>query len=220
MRGAGGLVLNYYGPGRIETALADDLSVALVQTTDYPRDGLIQVEVTPSRTATFGLSLRIPYWSADSTVGVTGEQVAKVVPGSYLHLERRWRAGDVVRLELDMSPHFWAGERECEGLTSIYRGPILLTYDRRFNDMDPDDVPALDGKALDGKFVKADSWIEPVMLIEYDADAGKLRLCDHGSAGEGGTLYRSWLPVKYVGKTLFSRSNPLRSRRHPFPNNA
>ena len=36
---------------------------------------------------------------------------------------------------------------------SICRGPILLTCDRWFNGMDPDDVPALDGKALDGEFV-------------------------------------------------------------------
>ena len=52
-----------------------------------------------------------------------------------------------------------------------------------------------------------------MMLIKYDASAGKLRLCDHGSAGEGGTPYRSWLPVKNVGKAPFSRNNSLRSDR-------
>jgi hypothetical protein len=28
-----------------------------------------------------------------------------------------------------MSPHFWVGERECAGKTSIYRGPLLLVLE-------------------------------------------------------------------------------------------
>ena len=37
------------------------------------------------------------------------------------------------RNQLDFSPHFWPGERECQGLVSIYRGPLLLAYDQRYN---------------------------------------------------------------------------------------
>ena len=217
MKGDNSLILNYYGPSRMEAALFDDLSMALTQETDYPRDGVIMIEVCPSRTTSFDLALRIPYWSTETSVTLNGEQIEGVAPGTYLHLERAWRKGDVVRLELHMCPHFLAGERECEGLTSIYRGPILLTYDRRFNSMDPDDVPALDATSLDGRLVRANSWIEPMMLIEYEVGGERLRLCDHGSAGEGGTPYRSWLPVKNVGKTPFSHNNPLRSGRTQLP---
>jgi hypothetical protein len=34
---------------------------------------------------------------------------------------------------LDMSSHFWPGERACQGKTSIYRGSLLLAYDHRYN---------------------------------------------------------------------------------------
>ncbi len=61
--------------------------------------------------------------------------------------------------------------------------------------------------------VETNSWIEPIMLMEFDAGGQKVRLCDFGSAGEGGTPYRSWLSVKNVLRTRFSRSNPLRSVR-------
>jgi len=54
----------------------------------------------------------------------------------------------------------------------------------------------------------------PILLMDFrDAAGGKLRLCDFGSAGEGGTPYKSWLKVGNVPEAAFSRSNPLRSAR-------
>ena len=38
-----------------------------------------------------------------------------------------------------------------------------------------------------------------VVRAEYTApDGRKLRLCDFGSAGEGGSPYRSWLPAEEI----------------------
>jgi hypothetical protein len=129
-------------------------------------------------------------------------------------LDRRWKRGDRLDIEFDFSLHFWAGERECANKVSIYRGPILLTYDRRFNEMDPDDVPALDASALEGKPVAPGDWLAPMLLLEYrGADGRPVRLCDFASAGMGGSPYRSWLEVNGVTKTEFSRTNPLRTSR-------
>ena len=53
-------------------------------------------------------------------------------------------------------------------------------------------------------------------LIESEPDpedGRSVRLCDFASAGVGGTPYRSWLEVRNVGKTPFSRTEPLRSGR-------
>ena len=44
-------------------------------------------------------------------------------------------------------------------------------------------------------------------------DDRKLRLCDFGSAGEGGSPYHSWLRVEQIEKTHFVLDNPLRSGR-------
>ncbi|MEO2003935.1 MAG: hypothetical protein ABGY41_07525 [Candidatus Poribacteria bacterium] len=129
-------------------------------------------------------------------------------------MSRVWRSGDVVELTLDMSLHFWAGERECDGLTSVYRGPLLLTYDRRFNEMDPDDIPALDASAMHGRMVAVDGRHRPLLLMEFPStDGGALRLCDFGSAGEGGTPYCSWLDVRGPAPADFTRQNPLRTSR-------
>ena len=101
------------------------------------------------------------------------------------------------------------GERECDGLTSIFRGPILMTYDRRFNAIDPDDLPAMDAKSLEGKPAGWDGPMPPIVLIEYPAAGGRsLRLCDFASAGADGSPYRSWLKVEHADARPFLRTNP------------
>jgi DUF1680 family protein len=145
-------------------------------------------------------------------VTVNGVAVGDVRPGSYCSVSRLWQTGDVVELTLDMRLHYWVGERECEGSTSVYHGPVLLTYDRRFNDMDPDDIPPLDASGLVVQHVEASGRHRPTLLIECAATDGRaVRLCDFGSAGEGGSPYRSWLDVRNVTPTEYARDSPLRS---------
>jgi DUF1680 family protein len=209
-----GLVLNWYGPGTMTTQLSSGTTVRLVQMTDYPRTGVIRLHVEMAQPQEMTLKVRIPYWSAQTGVKLNGEPVAGVTPGSYLRLHKQWMPRDVIEIHLDFSPHYWVGEEECAGLTSIYRGPVLLTYERRFNDMDPADVPTLDARTLAGELSSWQGWLEPVVLWTVETlDGRKLHLCDFGSAGEGGTPYRSWLPVEGVQPTQFSRTNPLRSGR-------
>lgn len=209
-----GLMLNWYGPGKISTQLPSGVKVVLSQVTEYPRRGAIALRVEPQRATQFTLKLRIPYWSARTQVRVNGEQVKGVRAGNYLALERRWKKGDRIDINLDMSLHYWKGEKECRNKVSVFRGPTLLTYDRRLNDMDPADLPILDAKGLKGRLLVNDKSLPTNVLLEFKGEDGrKVRLCDFGSAGEGGTPYASWLKVANVEKTPFSRDNPLRSGR-------
>lgn len=127
MRDATGLVLNWYGPSTFETEV-NKTPVKLTQMTDYPRDGRIDLAVSPESPVAFTLKLRIPHWSAKTTVTINGEPVT-AEPGTYLSLDREWKSGDRVAIELDMSPRYWVGERECAGKTSVYRGPLLLVVE-------------------------------------------------------------------------------------------
>ncbi len=213
MQGAEGIFLNWYGPSTLEAKLPGG-SVRLVQETEYPRSGQISLRVTPAKTAQFALHLRIPYWSAKTKVRLNGEALRGAQPGTYLKLDRKWKRGDKIELELDMSLHYWAGEQECEGRTSVYRGPLLLTYDRRLNEMDPEDLPELDARGLKGRLLPGTPELPTMVLAEYPAaDGRKLRLCDFASAGEGGSPYISWLKVKNAPYSPYSPANPLRSSR-------
>jgi len=124
-----GLALNWYGPSTMSSTV-DGTRVVLKQETGYPRDGKIVMEVTPEKPVDFTLRLRIPRWSASTTVKVNGAPV-EAKPGLYAAIERTWTAGDKVEIDLDLSYHFWVGERELGGLTSIYRGPLLLVHESK-----------------------------------------------------------------------------------------
>ncbi len=219
------LTLNYYGPGAVRAALTAG-RVELVQETDYPISGRIRLRVNPDGPLAFALRLRVPVWSQEPHIHLNGRPQAGARPGSYLELRRAWQPGDCLEIALDFRPHFWAGERECAGLTSLYRGPLLLAYDQRYNPHlaaesplgpIPDDcfkvsrdhlpVPVINAARLEDTPLEWKDWHPPLLLLRAATDQNQpVYLCDFASAGAAGTLYRSWLPVSRVG-----RPSPFRS---------
>lgn len=126
------LIINWFGPSTLKTRLNNEW-VSIQQQTDYPRNGRVLLTISSPKARAFPLKLRIPHWSAQTSVRVNGKAVADVRPGQYLVLNRKWKRGDTVQMDLDMSLHYWAGERECAGTVSVYHGPLLLAHevDRR-----------------------------------------------------------------------------------------
>lgn len=235
MRDDQGILLNYYGRSRMTVPLGDGVTVDTVQETDYPVAGTIDMEISPSTAVSFMLKLRIPYWSRTTIVKLNGRTVKGAQPGQYLAIDRRWKEGDRIRIDLDMSLHFWRGEQDCRDRTSVYRGPLLLAFDHRYNlhlsahtdrrvgaeelwrpfDVGTLNIPALDARAMRCTPSSWSDWLPPLLLVDVAAAGGEtVRLCDFGSAGEGGTPYVTWLPVINAPIAVpFARDNPLRSQR-------
>ena len=99
---------------------------------------------------------------------------------------------------------------------SIYRGPVLLAYDARFNDGDysPEGVPHLAQPALEllQKWERVPSDNPLILLEGRDTDGNAVRYCDFASAGATGNYYQSWVPVGFQCPELeFSSENPRRS---------
>jgi len=206
-----GVVLNYYGACAITLPLASGNRLTIAQKTEYPLGDTVDLAIGLDKPEEFALRLRIPGWSKKNRLSVNGKEVGMPEPGTYFLLDRKWKDGDSVKLSLDMSFYFWAGEHELAGKTSIYRGPILLTFDPYHNNIDPDDVPELSASGLSGEFVPCSQMLKPWVLFKIKANDGRdLFLCDYASAGATGTHYRSWLPVEGVSAVPFTRSNPMR----------
>ncbi len=215
METSDGLALNYYGPCEITARIpGTDCHLTLRQETTYPRQGSVKIHMAPSANAQFSLRLRIPGWSARTHVSLNGEALDTPASGSYLELTRRWQAGDVIDIDFDFSMWHWTGERECAGKVSLYRGPILLAYDPRFDQFSVDELPAL---ALDALQTQSIDWqIEPkpvVLEAVATIDGRVARLCDFATAGAAGTRYITWLPAESTPAAPFSRDNPLRAAR-------
>ncbi|MGC9360625.1 MAG: beta-L-arabinofuranosidase domain-containing protein [Anaerolineae bacterium] len=198
VQGALGLALNYYGPSTITAPMEEGGTLTLRQDTSYPLDGHIQISIRRHGPETnVSLGLRVPAWSHSTSVRVNGQPLPTPQPGSYVWLERPWKTGDKIELELDMRPRTWIGERDAAGKVSLYSGPLLLAYDRWLNTMDPDDVPSiapqqLHLKRIDVSVPTAEPW---VAYEAHAADGTRLVLCDFASAGQAGSPYRTWLPL-------------------------
>jgi uncharacterized protein len=209
-----GLALNYYGPSRFVASTPSGQRVSIKQTTDYPVSGDDTLQLSLARPETFDLRLRIPAWSTATRVSLNGENLAPPQPGEYLSLPREWKDGDTLKVQFDMTLHYWVGDRECQGLTSIYRGPLLLAFDPVYNTVDPDAVPGLDAKTLRPVIATTNRTIQPWVLVKVRALNGQdIELCDFATAGAYGNYYRSWLPVRGIDPIPFSLDKPIWNNR-------
>ncbi len=198
------LFLNYYGAGRMTADLKNGHSLGLEMKTEYPFGNRVEITVSVDSEFDLTLLLRIPGWSHSTNVTLNGKSVPGALPGHYLPLHRNFKNGDKLVVEFDFSLHYWLGQSECDGQVSVYRGPVLLCYDRRYNDLDPDSLPILNPAGLEVKPVAWGNWLPPRALFELTgADGRRVRLCDFASAGNGGSPYQSWLPVTNGVKDCF-----------------
>jgi hypothetical protein len=145
-RGKRQAYVNLYLAGEASFKIDGAVTVKLAQQTDYPWDGRVRLTVTPEETSEFTLCLRIPGWVlgrpvpsdlyrfADPKVAPVGlkinGQTADPTPrdDGYVHLRRRWQAGDVVELDLPMPVHrIYAHEKvqDDQGKVALMRGPIV-----------------------------------------------------------------------------------------------
>ncbi|MCL5096037.1 MAG: glycoside hydrolase family 127 protein, partial [Candidatus Omnitrophica bacterium] len=201
-----GLVVNYLGPGSFTVRLPNGTAVSLECHSDYPRTGQIQWRITPAESRKFKLMVRIPAWAGAVSVALNGMGADKAQPGSYLTLDRVWEKGDIVTMDLDLALRFVPGDKEAAGKVSLYRGPLLLAYDQRWNDFDEAEIPAVDlGRLANATTVlhpgtndcATDRVLSPWIEIQAPCTGGKtLRLCDFASAGAAGTRYCSWLKAE------------------------
>ncbi len=108
--------------------------------TAYPWTGSIGVEIQESPGRAWSFSLRIPSWCEGATVSVNGRlEKASPLPGSYFTIDRAWKAGDLVTLELPMTPVIHEAHPYVEaarGCVSLARGPFV--YCLEGPDQEPD----------------------------------------------------------------------------------
>jgi len=78
-------------------------SVKVIQDTNYPWSGEIDVILQPEKEFLFSLFLRIPGWCRRAEVLINGKAYDKPIkPGKYVEIRRLWKSGDRVHFSLSM----------------------------------------------------------------------------------------------------------------------
>ncbi|MBR5432552.1 MAG: glycoside hydrolase family 127 protein [Bacteroidales bacterium] len=119
--------------------------VSLKMDTEYPWNGVVKIQVTEAPKKGFNLKLRIPGWVRDEVlpsdlyhydddvnlgyrVTLNGQEIEAELQKGYFSIDREWKAGDVVVLEMDMEPRIVKANelvKDDEGRIAIERGPIV-----------------------------------------------------------------------------------------------
>lgn len=121
------LWVNLYVSGKVETEISG-MKVSFSQKTEYPWDGTVSMTVSPERRSRFAVRLRIPGWCEDWTVSVNGGKTDCGIEGGYVVLDRKWRKGDRITLEMNMPVKVVAADPRVKadiGRRAIQRGPIV-----------------------------------------------------------------------------------------------
>ncbi len=196
------LKINYYGESSAEFSLGRN-AVSVTQETEYPKTGDITIGINPKKAAEFTVSLRIPSWSEKVKVSVNGEEVAGIMAGSYLDINRKWNKGDRIEICLDMRAKV-VEQNNCQ---AIVRGPIVMARDTRFNDGFIDETSIIQSAGGYVELTPVESpdfaWMTftapMVMGTDLEAKEGprNIHFCDFASAGNSwdrAVRYKVWLP--------------------------
>jgi DUF1680 family protein len=120
--------INLYGSNRLSTRLGGQ-PLRLSQETKYPWDGAIKIAIDDCTPSPFAIKLRIPGWADGASIEINGESVkAPITPSSYVELDRKWKAGDVVKLQLPMPARLIEANplvEETRNQVAVKRGPIV-----------------------------------------------------------------------------------------------
>lgn len=134
----------------------DGKSISLKQTTGYPWDGDVEVEVTKASGKAFNLMIRIPGWVRNQVVPsdlytytdgkrlnyhvkVNGQPVTGDLKDGYFTIDRKWKRGDRVDIHFDMEPRTVKADEKVEadrGRIAVERGPIVYCAEWPDNDFD------------------------------------------------------------------------------------
>ncbi|TWU49238.1 aceric acid hydrolase [Rubripirellula reticaptiva] len=121
--------VNLYSSNTLDTKLRSGSRVLLEQRTEYPWNGKVQITVVECPAQPMELKLRIPGWAKSATLKVDGESVAtELTPGTYASLERTWKPGTVIELNLPMPVQLIESHplvEETRNHLAVKRGPIV-----------------------------------------------------------------------------------------------
>ncbi len=119
--------------------------VQIKQTTAYPWDGAVRMEINPQGKQNIALKIRIPGWvqgkvlpsdlyhfsdqqQLEFKIKLNGKPVESRIENGYFTIERAWTKGDVVEVSFDMQPRVVkanANVKDDLGKIAFERGPIV-----------------------------------------------------------------------------------------------
>lgn len=150
-----GFAVGLYIKGKVGSKTPKGQPIALDFDTEYPKYGQVNIKLVIHTPETFKIKLHNPAWSKKTSLTVNG--VDGKVRSGFIEIEREWKNGDMISLELDMRtqavypipygsqivmnkiiwekditvPCFDREDPLAKNHIALRRGPIMLAQDSR-----------------------------------------------------------------------------------------
>jgi hypothetical protein len=122
-----GLCALIYSASEVRVKVAGGSDVRFAEDTHYPFDDTIRFKLHTDRAVTFPLYLRVPAWCQAPQLSLNGRKTKLAGgTGKFIRIERAWRNGDTVALQLPMqiSVNKWTRNHDS---VSISYGPLTFS---------------------------------------------------------------------------------------------
>jgi DUF1680 family protein len=159
------LYINLYVAGKCSVDLGKNL-VEVIQATDYPWEGTVEISINPEKEKEFSVYVRIPGWARNEPVpsnlysflnpkdvkvrlSVNSAAVDMAVEKGFVCIHRKWKTGDTIELDLPMTIQRLVSHEMVEDnreKVALQRGPLVYCFegvdsgDRILNHILPDDM--------------------------------------------------------------------------------
>jgi DUF1680 family protein len=145
------LYVNLFVGSKITVPGIAGTDVEMIQETDYPWSGSVGITVNPKTGKTFAIRIRIPNREVSNiyhnepkangilSIEVNGRTVQPPVEKGYAVIERTWKAGDRIELELPMQVQRVRAINEVEatrGRVALRYGPLIYSAEAVDQDLD------------------------------------------------------------------------------------
>jgi hypothetical protein len=118
------LFVNLFIPSQLNWK---EKGIQVRQETRFPEEGSSMLTIETAKPVSMPLHIRYPSWAtAGVTIKINGKKVnIKQTPGSYIVLNRTWRSGDRVEINVPMTLRSIAANDDANKVAFAY-GPIIL----------------------------------------------------------------------------------------------
>jgi uncharacterized protein len=130
--------IHLYGGNELNSRFPDGSAFELIQKSDYPLDGRVRITLGETQKKKFTMMLRIPQWAENAQIKINGSVTKEIMtPGSYAGINRKWKKGDVIELDLPMEIKLMEARSEvedCRDKVTVMRGPVVYCAEFPVND--------------------------------------------------------------------------------------
>lgn len=110
------------------TVSVQNTSVQVIQETNYPWEGKVQMTINPQSEKSFAVRLHLPDWCKKYTLKVNDKEVKATEDAGYLVMDRSWKPGDKLVFDMAMPVEVIASDPRVKantGKRAIQRGPLV-----------------------------------------------------------------------------------------------